>query len=158
MSAADRCYHRIVKGCKKEINKGETLKRKGTTKNPTVEVEVLEPGIHPCAFCRIQVYHTNSMKVNANIGWVCEVCRKYPNHIRDGSTVRVPTFFGLIKDTVPSVYHPCKNCSTFYQVKYHGHEYCTTSCETAHREQKERYYSRSLITPSSSFSARRGIN
>lgn len=121
MPSADFCYHRIVKGCEKDINKGKTPKRKGTTKNPPVPSQVLPPGAHTCGFCGQTIFIPGSPfyrrpMFNPDIGFVCLDCTKPkprqelnpPHHyyveVRWGP-------FGIFTEKVPrhtlSHYGPC---------------------------------------------------
>lgn len=119
MHSADHCYQPRTTAPKT---------KSGTTPNPTVDVVVLGPGKHTCAYCNICVLHPEPFQVNPQVGWVCKVCRKYPNHTRDGSYVSIP-FLSFFQERVPAIYFPCKECDIFFEKKSQWVECCSLECE-----------------------------
>ena len=167
MSATDRYYHRIVKGCKKEINKGETPKRKGTTPNPPVKKHVLAPGAHTCAFCHQRIFIPDSPKCrtmfNPDIGFVCLDCSKpkpreelTPPHHYYVKVQWGP--FGLFTKVVPrhtlTQYGPCMGRGCTHIVPLPGN-LCSVQCGY-NMQRGTGYVTQRVNSNPEGFGARRG--
>lgn len=162
MSAADRYYHH---------NPTSTTTRKGTTKNPPVELKTVNDQ-QTCAFCKKLVY-VEEVKVNSSVGFVCRDC-SHPIHNeirpsrRKGCVWVRGGPFNLFWTEVPRInithYHLCENSKCRHRISKE-HTCCSNECAEAKEEEDRTRVEQARInswnaacSSQTSFTLRRGIN